>query len=56
MRDGLTWWQRTVSLFGRVRDNVTQWKRDRWQGFRDFVDSKRGEVNQERGNDPDLGR
>jgi hypothetical protein len=37
-----------------MRDHVTLWARDRWQGFRDFVDSRRGDVNQARDNDPDL--
>jgi hypothetical protein len=55
MRDGLTWWERTVIVFGEMRDNVTAWARERWQGFVDFVDSARGRGDNER-DDPDLGR
>jgi len=55
MCDGLTWWERTVNVFGEIRANVTTWARERWQGFVDFVDSARGRGDYDR-DDPDLGR
>ena len=58
MRDGLSWWQRAVTVFGQWRDNARQWARDRWQGFTDYVDSVRNrqDIGRDDRNDPDLGR
>jgi hypothetical protein len=27
MSDGFTWWERTINIFGEIRDNVANWAR-----------------------------
>jgi hypothetical protein len=55
MRDGLTWWERTATVFSELRANVTTCASERREGFVDFVDSARGSGDNDR-DDPDLGK